>query len=302
MDRPGAARDRLGRADLPGDGRARGDRRARRTRSSCRRARATSASRASRFEYLDGRPVLEDVDLDVAAGRTIALIGHTGSGKTTLTSLVPRFYDVTAGRVTVDGADVRDVTLAVAAARDRRDLAGPVPLLGDGAGEHRVRRARASDDARSSAIARLAQAHEFIERLPGGLRHGDRRARDHALRRPAPAARDRAGARRRPADPDPRRRDRVRRRDDRGADPRSACARRCAGGRRSSSPTASRRSRSPTRSSSSTTAASPRAGRTRSCSRRARSTARSTSTGCSSASSRTPSRHAPGTRRWRLRR
>ena len=46
------------------------------------------------------------------AGRTIALIGHTGSGKTTLTSLVPRFYDVTAGRVTVDGHDVRDLTLA----------------------------------------------------------------------------------------------------------------------------------------------------------------------------------------------
>ncbi|HKT44494.1 MAG TPA: ABC transporter transmembrane domain-containing protein, partial [Gaiellaceae bacterium] len=45
------------------------------------------------FEYLPGRPILRDVDLDVAAGRTIALIGHTGSGKTTLTSLVPRFYD-----------------------------------------------------------------------------------------------------------------------------------------------------------------------------------------------------------------
>ena len=64
-----------------------------------------------RFEYLEGRPVLEDVDLDVAPGRTIALIGHTGSGKTTLTSLVPRFYDVTDGRVLVDGVDVRDVTL-----------------------------------------------------------------------------------------------------------------------------------------------------------------------------------------------
>src|SRR5947208_14917669 len=64
-----------------------------------------------RFEYLEGRPVLDDVTLDVPAGRTIALIGQTGSGKTTLTSLVPRFYDATAGRVLVDGADVRDVTL-----------------------------------------------------------------------------------------------------------------------------------------------------------------------------------------------
>src|SRR5256714_1384449 len=63
------------------------------------------------FEYIEGRPVLEDIDLDVPPGRTIALIGHTGSGKTTLTSLVPRFYDVTTGRVTIDGADVRDVEL-----------------------------------------------------------------------------------------------------------------------------------------------------------------------------------------------
>src|SRR5262249_1793548 len=63
------------------------------------------------FEYLDGRPVLTDVDLDIAAGRIVALIGHTGSGKTTLTSLVPRFYDVNGGRVLLDGVDVRDVTL-----------------------------------------------------------------------------------------------------------------------------------------------------------------------------------------------
>src|SRR5947208_12176022 len=63
------------------------------------------------FEYLEGRPVLDGVTLDVPAGRTVALIGQTGAGKTTLTSLVPRFYDVTSGSVLVDGADVRDVTL-----------------------------------------------------------------------------------------------------------------------------------------------------------------------------------------------
>src|SRR5881397_1086516 len=64
------------------------------------------------FEYLPGRPVLEGVDLAIAPGSTLALIGHTGSGKTTLTSLVPRFYDVNHGRVVLDGVDVRDVTLA----------------------------------------------------------------------------------------------------------------------------------------------------------------------------------------------
>src|SRR5947209_6487195 len=63
------------------------------------------------FEYLPGRPVLEHLDLELAAGTTLALIGHTGSGKTTLASLVPRFYDVGSGRVLVDGVDVRDVTL-----------------------------------------------------------------------------------------------------------------------------------------------------------------------------------------------
>ena len=63
------------------------------------------------FEYMEGRPVLQDIDLELAPGRTIALIGHTGSGKTTLTSLVPRFYDATSGRVTLDGTDVRDVKL-----------------------------------------------------------------------------------------------------------------------------------------------------------------------------------------------
>src|SRR5215212_6757564 len=63
------------------------------------------------FAYLAGRPVLERVSLEVAPGRTIALIGQTGSGKTTLTSLVARFYDVTGGRVLLDGVDVREVTL-----------------------------------------------------------------------------------------------------------------------------------------------------------------------------------------------
>ena len=119
------------------------------------------------FEYLPGRPVLEHVELDIPPGRTIALIGHTGSGKTTLTSLVPRFYDVTAGRVTVDGADVRDVALRslrravgvisqdafLFSATVRENITFGAPELDDGAVEH---------------VARLAQAHEFIERLPDG--------------------------------------------------------------------------------------------------------------------------------------
>jgi ATP-binding cassette subfamily B protein len=64
------------------------------------------------FGYDPGRPVLRGVDLAIAAGETIAFVGPSGAGKTTLISLLPRFYDVDAGRVAIDGRDVRDVTLA----------------------------------------------------------------------------------------------------------------------------------------------------------------------------------------------
>jgi ATP-binding cassette, subfamily B, bacterial len=59
-----------------------------------------------------GSPVLDGIDLDLAPGETVALVGSTGSGKTTLTALVGRLYDVTAGRITLDGADVRDLPLS----------------------------------------------------------------------------------------------------------------------------------------------------------------------------------------------
>ncbi|HVM17186.1 MAG TPA: ABC transporter ATP-binding protein [Gaiellaceae bacterium] len=119
------------------------------------------------FEYAPGRPVLDAIDLEIEPGRTVALIGHTGSGKTTLASLVPRFYDVSAGRVTVDGADVRELKLhslrrAIAivaqdpflfSATVRENIAFGVPDASDDEVEH---------------AARLAQAHEFIAELPNG--------------------------------------------------------------------------------------------------------------------------------------
>jgi ATP-binding cassette subfamily B protein len=118
-----------------------------------------------RFDYLPGRPVLEDVTLDVPAGRTIALIGHTGSGKTTLTSLVPRFYDVADGRVCVDGGDVRDVTL-----RSLRSAIGVISqdtfLFSATVRENITFGAPDLSNEDVEHVARLAQAHEFIERLP----------------------------------------------------------------------------------------------------------------------------------------
>jgi ATP-binding cassette subfamily B protein len=119
------------------------------------------------FEYLEGRPVLEGVDLDVPPGRTIALIGHTGAGKTTLTSLVPRFYDVSSGRVTIDGADVRDITLT-----SLRHAIGVIPqdsfLFSATVRENITFGAPYLGDAEVERIARLAQAHEFVAALPNG--------------------------------------------------------------------------------------------------------------------------------------
>ena len=119
------------------------------------------------FEYMDDRPVLEDIGLDVSAGRTLALIGHTGSGKTTLTSLVPRFYDVTSGRVLIDGADVRDVTL-----RSLRRAIGVISqdpfLFSATVRENITFGAPDLTDEEVERVAQLAQAHEFVERLPDG--------------------------------------------------------------------------------------------------------------------------------------
>jgi ABC-type multidrug transport system fused ATPase/permease subunit len=119
------------------------------------------------FGYEPGRPVLCDVDLDVAAGSTVALIGPTGCGKTTLTALIPRFYDVRAGRVTVDGADVRDVTLDSLRA-DVGIVSQDTFLFSTTVAENI---AYGTPDATPEEIvraARQAQAHEFICDLPDG--------------------------------------------------------------------------------------------------------------------------------------
>src|SRR4051795_12520891 len=119
------------------------------------------------FEYLDERPVLRDVELDIAPGRTVALIGHTGSGKTTLTSLVPRFYDVTGGRVLVDGVDVRDLELA--SLRQQIGVIAQDPFLFSATVRENIAFGRGDlSDEEVEAAARAAQAHEFIERLPKG--------------------------------------------------------------------------------------------------------------------------------------
>src|SRR6266545_95379 len=119
------------------------------------------------FEYAPGRSVLHGINLELEAGSTTALIGHTGAGKTTLAALVGRFYDVSAGSVRLDGIDVRDVTLN--SLRQAIGVVSQDPFLFSATVRENI--AFGVGDATDEEVERaaeLAQAREFIERLPEG--------------------------------------------------------------------------------------------------------------------------------------
>jgi ABC-type multidrug transport system fused ATPase/permease subunit len=119
------------------------------------------------FGYDERRPVLQGIDLELAPGRTVALIGHTGSGKTTLASLVPRFYDVTAGRISVDGLDVREAKLA--SLRREIGIVAQDPFLFSATVRENIAFGRPdATDEEVEEAARLAQAAEFVDELPDG--------------------------------------------------------------------------------------------------------------------------------------
>jgi ATP-binding cassette, subfamily B, bacterial len=119
------------------------------------------------FGYDPDRPVLHEIDLELDPGKVVALIGHTGAGKTTLASLVPRFYDVQSGSVAVDGQDVRSVTLA--SLRREIGVISQDPFLFSATVRDNIAFGRpdATDDEVRRA-AELAQAHEFVAALPDG--------------------------------------------------------------------------------------------------------------------------------------
>ncbi|HVO26323.1 MAG TPA: ABC transporter ATP-binding protein [Candidatus Margulisiibacteriota bacterium] len=113
----------------------------------------------------NGHPVLHDITLDVLPGETVAIVGRSGAGKSTLVSLIPRFYDVSDGAVSIDGVDVRQVTLA--SLRDQIGIVPQDPVLFSGSLEENLLYGRpdaTETELRAAAVA--ANADEFIRQLP----------------------------------------------------------------------------------------------------------------------------------------
>src|SRR6266850_87931 len=117
------------------------------------------------FAYLDARPVLKNITFEVTQGQMVALVGLTGAGKTTLVSLIPRFYDPTDGVISIDGIDVRQMTLN--SLRESISVVLQEPILFSSSIEENIKygKLEASHE-EVVAAARAAQAHDFIELMP----------------------------------------------------------------------------------------------------------------------------------------
>ncbi len=119
------------------------------------------------FEYEPGRPVLRDINLSIISREKIAIVGATGVGKSTLVSLIPRFYDPTQGTVCIDGKDIRDFT--VNSLREQISLVLQDSLLFSGTVRENIAFGRPdATEEQILAAARLANADEFIQDLPDG--------------------------------------------------------------------------------------------------------------------------------------
>ncbi|HVI28091.1 ABC transporter ATP-binding protein [Hansschlegelia sp.] len=120
------------------------------------------------FAYAGGREVLRDLDLAIGAGETVAFVGPSGAGKTTLCSLLPRFYEVSSGRVTIDGVDIRDMTLA-SLRRQIGVVQQDVFLFGGTIRENIAYGRLGASDAEIMEAARRARLETLLADLPDGL-------------------------------------------------------------------------------------------------------------------------------------
>lgn len=119
------------------------------------------------FEYEKGRAALKGIDLDIKAGQSIALVGHTGSGKSTIINLIGRFYDITNGRITIDGQDIREVTLM--SLRSQIGIVLQDTFIFSGTIRDNIRFGRLdATDQEVEQAAKAVNAHEFIIKLPNG--------------------------------------------------------------------------------------------------------------------------------------
>ena len=120
------------------------------------------------FSYDNGKPVLTDLDFTVAAGETIALVGGSGSGKSTIANLIPRLYDVTNGRIAINAVDIREYTLT--SLREHISYVGQeVTLFNDTVlANIAYGQMQGADEAAIKDACRAAHAHEFIEKLSEG--------------------------------------------------------------------------------------------------------------------------------------
>ncbi|WP_106767896.1 ABC transporter ATP-binding protein [Paenibacillus faecalis] len=119
------------------------------------------------FEYEPGRQALKGINLDVKAGQSIALVGHTGSGKSTIINLLSRFYDITDGEITIDGYDIRKVT--VESLRKQIGIVLQDTFIFSGTIRDNIRFGRLdATNEEIEAVAKAVDAHEFIMNMPGG--------------------------------------------------------------------------------------------------------------------------------------
>jgi ATP-binding cassette subfamily B protein len=120
------------------------------------------------FAYNENEPVLTDFSLTIPAGKTYALVGHTGSGKSSIAKLIARFYEFQGGRITIDGHDIR--TLALRAYRSKLGIVTQTPFLFDGTVMDNIRYARPdASDEEVIAAAKMVGRGDWIASLPNGL-------------------------------------------------------------------------------------------------------------------------------------